>query len=87
MSLHKSWNVRDQTEEELQQKAGKLYKDIEKNYKLLKRLSNIEDAKKMIDSIWNMKAIAHDIQQELLRREYLELLRRIYTDGTQNANK
>lgn len=79
MSLKKSWNVRDQTEEELSQKAEKLYKEIEKSYKLLKRLSNIEDAKKMIDSIWSMKAMANNIQLELIRREY--------TNGTSNANE
>lgn len=70
MMMHKTWNVRDQTEETLRAKEESLYKEIERSYKLLKKLSKLEDAKKMIDSIWNMKAQANDIQLELLRREY-----------------
>lgn len=68
--IHKTWNVRDQTREELISKEESLYKEIERNYKLLKKLSNLEDAKKMIDNIWGMKAWANEIQIELLRREY-----------------
>lgn len=68
--MHKTWNVRDQTEETLRTKAESLYKEIEKSYKILKKLSRLEDAKKMIDSIWSMKKQANDIQLELLRREY-----------------
>lgn len=68
--VHKTWNVRDQTREELISKAESLYKEIERSYKLLKKLSNLEDAKKMIDNIWGMKAWANEIQIELLRREY-----------------
>lgn len=67
---HKTWNVRDQTREELISKAESLYKEIERSFKLLKKLSNLEDAKKMIDNIWGMKAWANEIQIELLRREY-----------------
>lgn len=67
---HKTWNVRDQTREELIIKAESLYKEIERSYKLLKKLSNIEDAKKMMENIWGMKAWANEIQIELLRREY-----------------
>jgi hypothetical protein len=68
--IHKTWNVRDQTREELISKAESLYKEIEKSFKLLKKLSNLEDAKKMIENIWGMKAWANEIQIELLRREY-----------------
>lgn len=68
--VHKTWNVRDQTREELISKAESLYKEIERSFKLLKKLSNLEDAKKMIDNIWGMKAWANEIQIELLRREY-----------------
>lgn len=67
---HKAWNVRDQTEEALRTKVEDLYKEIEKSYKLLKKLSKLEDAQAMIDNIWSMKALANDIQLELLRREY-----------------
>lgn len=70
MFIHKTWNIRDQTEETLRLKAENLYKEIEKNYKLLKKVSNLEDAHKMIDYIWGMKAWANDIELELLRRKY-----------------
>lgn len=68
--LHKTWNVRDQTEKDLRIEADKLYKEIEAGYKMLKKISNIEDAKKIIDRIWIMKSWANDIQLELIRREY-----------------
>ena len=68
--LHKTWNVRDQTEKDLRLEADKLYRQIEAGYKMLKKLSNIEDAKKMVDRIWIMKSWANDIQLELIRREY-----------------
>ena len=66
----KSWNIRDQTEETLSTKVESLYKEIEKSYKLLKKLSKYEDAQAMIGNIWSMKALANDIQLELIRREY-----------------
>lgn len=68
--MNKSWNIRDQTEEVLRTKVESLYKEIEKSYKLLKKLSKLEDAQTMMDNIWAMKALANDIQLELLRREY-----------------
>lgn len=68
--LHKTWNIRDQTERDLRLEADKLYLEIETEYKLIKKLSNIEDAKKIIDQIWIKKAWANDIQMELTRREY-----------------
>lgn len=66
----KTWNIRDQTEEALRTKVESLYKEIEKSYKLLKKMSRLEDAQAMIDNIWSMKALANNIQLELLRREY-----------------
>lgn len=68
--LHKTWNVRDQTEETLRLEVEKLYKEIEAGYKMMKKVSNLEDAKKIIDRIWIMKSWANDIQLELIRREY-----------------
>ncbi len=68
--LHKTWNVRDQTEKDLRLEADRLYREIEAGYKMLKKISNIEDAKKIIDRIWIMKAWANNIQLELERREY-----------------
>ena len=37
---------------------------------MLKKISNINDAKKLLDEIWRMKKWANDIELELMRREY-----------------
>jgi hypothetical protein len=68
--MHKTWNVRDQTEKDLRVEVERLYKEIEAGYKMLKKVSEINDAKKILDRIWIMKAWANDIQLELIRREY-----------------
>lgn len=66
----KTWNARDQTEETLRLEAERLYKQIEAGYKMIKKVSKLEDAEKIIDRIWAMKKWANDIELELLRREY-----------------
>ena len=66
----KTWNVRDQTKEELEELLRRKYKEIDRNYKTLKKLSNIEDAKKLVEEIWRMKSFANTIELELIRREY-----------------
>ena len=66
----KSWNVRDQTKEALEELLTRKYKEIDSNYKILKKVSNIEDAKKLIDEIWQIKSFANTIESELIRREY-----------------
>jgi len=68
--LHKTWNVRDQTEKDLRLEVDNLYHKIENEYKLMKKISDIEEAHKIIDRIWIMKSWANDIQLELIRREY-----------------
>ena len=68
--MHKTWNARDQTKEELQELLRKKYREMEIDYRLLRKISDIETAKKMIDEIWQMKSFANDIEMELLRREY-----------------
>lgn len=68
--VNKTWNVRDQTEETLRLEAERLYKQIEAEYKMIKKAYELEDAKKTIDKIWIMKKWANDIELELLRREY-----------------
>lgn len=68
--MHKTWNVRDQTKEALQELLLRKYKEIEGEYKMLKKISSIEDAHKLIDEIWAMKALANTIELELMRREY-----------------
>lgn len=67
--MRKTWNVRDQTEENLRMEAERLYNQIEAKYKMLKKVYSSEDAKKIIDRIWIMKKWANDIELELLRRE------------------
>ena len=76
--VNKTWNVRDQTEETLRLEAERLYKQIEAGYKMVKKVSKLEDAKKLIDRIWVMKKWANDIELELIRREY--------TNEAQTAN-
>jgi hypothetical protein len=66
----KSWNVRDQTKEALEELLRRKYKEIDGNYKMLKKISNINDAKKLLDEIWEMKSFANAIEMELIRREY-----------------
>ena len=66
----KSWNVRDQTKEALEELLMRKYKEIEGNFKMLKKVSDINDAKKLLDEIWQMKSFANAIEMELIRREY-----------------
>lgn len=66
----KSWNVRDQTKEALEELLMRKYKEIEDNFKMLKKVSDINDAKKLLDEIWQMKSFANAIEMELIRREY-----------------
>lgn len=66
----KSWNVRDQTREELEDLLTRKYKEIDGNYKMLRKVSNVEDAKRLVDEIWQMKRFANTIELELIRREY-----------------
>lgn len=68
--MYKTWNVRDQTEESLRLEVEKLYKKIDAGYRMIKKASSIDDAKKIMDQIWVMKKWANDIQLELIRREY-----------------
>lgn len=68
--MHKAWNVRDQTKEALEILLEQKYKEIDGNFKMLKKVSNIEDAKKLVDEIWQMKSFANAIELELIRREY-----------------
>ena len=71
--MHKTWNVRDQTEESLRLEAEKLYKQIEAGYKMIKKVSSLEEAKKIIDRIWVMKKWANDIEMELLQGRHTRL--------------
>ena len=66
----KSWNVRDQTKEALEELLKNKYKEIDGNYKMLKKISDINDAKKLVEEIWQMKSFVNAIEMELIRREY-----------------
>ena len=66
----KGWNARDQPKEVLNNMLTKKYKEIEGAYKMLRKVSDINDAKKIIDEIWMMKSFANSIEMELLRRDY-----------------
>lgn len=68
--MHKTWNVRDQTKEALEELLERKYKEIDGNYKMLRKVSNIEDAKRLVEEIWQMKSFAKAIEIELIRREY-----------------
>lgn len=66
--VRKSWNIRDQTEKDLIELLEKKYTEIENDYKLLRKISEIETAKKMIDEIWQCKKFANAIELELIKR-------------------
>lgn len=68
--VNKTWNVRDQTKEALEELLTRKYKEIDGEYKILRKVSSIEDAKKLLDEIWQMKSFANAIEMELIRREY-----------------
>lgn len=68
--IAKSWNIRDQTEKDLTELLEKKYKEIENDYKLLRKISEIETAKKMIDEIWQCKSFVNAIELELIRRGF-----------------
>ena len=68
--MHKTWNIRDQTEETLKILLEQKYKEINSNYEMLKKVSRQEDANKLVNEIWLMKGFVNDIELELIRREY-----------------
>lgn len=68
--MMKSWNIRDQTKEVLEELLRRKYKEIDGNYKMLKKISDVNDAKKLLDEIWQMKSFTNAIEMELIRREY-----------------
>lgn len=68
--IQKTWNVRDQTREALEELLERKYKEIDSNYKILRKVSSIEDAKRLVEEIWQMKSFASAIELELIRREY-----------------
>jgi hypothetical protein len=68
--MMKAWNVRDQPKEALEGILTQKYKEINANYKMLRKVSNIDDAKKLVNEIWQIKSFVNEIEIELMRREY-----------------
>lgn len=68
--IAKSWNIRDQTEKDLTELLKRKCTEIESDYKLLRKISDIETAKKMVDEIWQCKSFANAIELELIRRGF-----------------
>ena len=65
----KSWNIRDQPKESLERLLEKKYKEIDSNFRMIRKVSNIDDAKMLIDEIWMKKSFANSIEMELMRRD------------------
>ena len=65
-----TWYARDTPKTVLERMLERKYKEIDNNYSMLKKVSNIEDAKMLVDEIWQMKSFANVIEIELTRREY-----------------
>lgn len=68
--MHKTWNVRDQTKEALEDLLERKYKEIDSNYKMLRKVSKKEDANRLVNEIWQMKSFVSSIELELMRREF-----------------
>lgn len=65
-----SWNIRDSTTDALEELLKRKYKEIDNEYKMLRKVGKKEDAIKLIEEIWQMKSFANSIEVELIRREY-----------------
>lgn len=64
----KTWNVRDQTTEELKKEVDKYYTMIVKYNRWIARAASVEEAKALIDEKFNYKTKANNIELELMRR-------------------
>lgn len=65
----KPWNVRDQTDTNLMKKLTETYKAIDAGFKMVRKAANIEDAQYYLNIVYRKKALAKDIEVELIRRE------------------
>lgn len=64
-----TWNARDTPTEALEELITRKRKEINSYYKMLQKLSDIEDAKNILEEIWEKKRFVNDIELELIRRE------------------
>lgn len=69
MMENKPWNVRDQTDENLMRELTKTYKAIDGAYSMVRKAATIEDAKYYIELAFRKKALANNIEVEILRRD------------------
>lgn len=65
----KPWNVRNQTDENLMQELTKTYRAIDGAYSMVRKAATIEDAKYYIELAFRKKALASNIEAEIIRRE------------------
>lgn len=65
-----TWNARDTPRAALEELLTRKYKEIDNAYKMLRKVGKKEDAKKLIDEIWQMKDFANSIEIELMRRKF-----------------
>lgn len=68
--MRKTWNIRDQTDKALEELLIRKYKEIDGNFKILRKIASIDDARKLLDETWRVKEFANAIELELMRREY-----------------
>lgn len=68
MNSHKSWNIRDQTTEELKKEVEKYYAMIIKYNRWITRAASVEEAKALVDEKYAYKAKANDIELEIMKR-------------------
>lgn len=66
---NKPWNVRDQTDENLMRELTKTYRAIDGAYSMVRKAATIEDAKYYVELAFRKKALASNIEVEILRRE------------------
>lgn len=68
MKPAKTWNVRDQTTEELKKEVEKYYTMIVKYNRWIARAASVEEAKALVNEKFNYKTKANNIELELMRR-------------------
>lgn len=65
----KTWNVRDQTDENLIRELTKTYRAIDGAFSMVRKAATIEDAKYYVELAFRKKALASSIEVEILRRD------------------
>ena len=65
-----SWNIKDSTTDALEELLDRKYREIDNNYRELRKVSRKEDAIELVNEIWLMKSFTSDIELEIMRRKY-----------------